>query len=108
MLTLQADRVIPVRSMQQCALIFVESRDSRPLPVVEDTASIDENVAVVSNHRTIGNILDLDIVATPLAIPVGTNYLMLEFDVLMKIVFLRETLEIVENFLCWWIYGGPI
>jgi hypothetical protein len=68
------------------SLVFVKSWNSRPSPVVEDSAGVDENIAVIKNLRVIFQVGDLDIVSTLLMIPVCSRNLMLRLDEIKKLV----------------------
>lgn len=83
--------------MEEGALVVIQARDLWPLPVIQDTASIDEDITVVVNDGAGCIVLDLYVVAAVLVVPVGANYLVLGLDVLVEVVLLGKALEVVED-----------
>lgn len=99
---------VPVGSVQQGALVLVQAGDGGPAPVVEDTGAVDEDVAVVADNDAVCVVLDLDVVATLLGVPVGTDDLVLELDVLAQVVLGGKALEVVKDVLGGRVDGGPV
>ena len=81
MLPLERNRVIPVCRMEQRPLIFIQTWDCRPPPIVQDATSVDEDIAVVADDIAASNILNFDVVATAVRVPVGANDLVLGLDI---------------------------
>lgn len=94
--------------MKQSALVLVKAGNGGPPPVVEDTSSIDENITVVADDGTAGEILDLDIITSSVVVPVGTNDLLFSLDVLLQTIFVCEPVKVCENLLCGRVHGGPV
>lgn len=53
-------------------------------------------------------ILDLDIISALLLVPVGPNDLVLGLDVFVEVIFSRESVEVVVDFLAAGIDSRPI
>ena len=70
MATGKIDLVVPIRSMKKNTLVLVYSRNSRPLPIVQDATSINKNIAVVIDGLTPVQVLDMHIVSALGMIPV--------------------------------------
>lgn len=94
--------------MQQCALVLVEPRNGRPLPVVEDAAGVDEDVAVIADDSTGGQVLNLDVVTSALVVPVGADNLVAGLDVLLQAVLVGEAIKVVEDLLGRGVDSGPV
>ena len=97
MATLEVDVVIPIRCVQQHALVFVDARNGRPLPIVQNTRGIHENVAMILNNLTTFKILDVHIVSALLLVPVCANYLMPRLDEFVQAVLAREVVEVGKD-----------
>jgi hypothetical protein len=95
----QLGLIVPVGSVEKNSLVFVKSRNSRPSPVIQDSASIDEDIAMIRDLGTVFQVGDLDIVSTFLVIPVRSRNLMLRLDVIEELVFSSKRVEVGENFL---------
>lgn len=94
--------------MKQSALVLVKAGNGRPPPVVEDTTSIDENITMVASDSAGSEILNLDIVASSVVVPVRANDLLSSLDVLLQAIFICETVKVCENLLGGWVDGGPV
>lgn len=99
---------VPVSGVQQGALVLVQTGDGGPAPVVEDAGAVDEDVAVVADNNAVGIVLDLDVVAALLGVPVRANDLVLQLDILAQAVLGGKALKIVEDVLGGRVDGGPV
>jgi hypothetical protein len=79
----EIDLIIPVRSVQKCALVCFDAWNSRPLPVVQDTRRVDEDITVVGDSSVAREIFDMNIIPALLFIPVCARHLVLCLDVLV-------------------------
>ena len=89
--------------MKESSFVVLQTWNSRPLPVVQDTTGIDQDIAMIADNAVGVKISNLDVVASALLIPVGTNDLMLCLDVVLQAIFVGESIEVFEDFLCWGI-----
>src|SRR3954469_14115755 len=96
MTTREVDLIVPVRSMQKCTLVFVESWNGRPLPIVEDAGRVDENIAVIRNGHITIQVLNVYVIPAPLFAPVCANDLVLSLDILVQAILPREVIEVLE------------
>lgn len=108
MLAFELNRFIPVGSMQDGTLVLVESRDLGPLPGIQDTPSIDENVAGIVKVLVAVKITNFDIVCVAGGVPCGVDNLVVELAVASQAILLGEGIEIVKDFLATRICGGPV
>lgn len=99
----QVNIVVPVSCVQQSALVLVDARNRRPLPVVEDTRSIHKNVAVVVHNLPALEVLDLHIVAALCFIPSRAGNLVPCLDELVQSVLAGEVVEVSED-----LFGASI
>lgn len=79
----QINLVVPICGVQQGAFVLLDTWNRRPLPVVENTACVNEDVAVVIHNLTAREVLDTHIVAASGIVPDSAIYLMLGLDVLV-------------------------
>src|ERR1700733_8537694 len=100
--------VIPICRVQQSPLVLVQTRDSRPPPIIEDASSIDQDITVITDLPACLQILNLDIVATSLLVPVRARNLVLGFHVVMETVLGCKMIEIVIYLLAACVYRGPV
>lgn len=105
MTTREVNLIVPVRSMQKCALVLVESWDGRPLPIVEDAGRVDENITVIRNGHITIQILNVYVVSASLFAPVCADDLMLRLDILVQAILPREVIEVLEYLLRTGIHG---
>ena len=107
-LALELDLIIPVGSVEERSLVLLDTRNRRPPPVIKNTGSVDENIAVIDNLFVVEGIPDGNIVTTLLVIPVRTGHRMVCLDVLIELVLLREAIEVIEDFTAAGIHARPI
>ena len=100
--------LVPVGGVQEGALVLLNAWDGGPSPVVEDTACVDQDIAVLGQLGAILEVFDLHIIAALLLVPVCANYLMLCLDVFVEVVLAREGIEVAEDFLAAGVDGGPV
>ena len=79
----QVNFVIPICGVQEGASVLLNTRNRRPLPVVENAACVDENIAMIVHNSATRKILHTHIVATPRVVPDSAVYLVLGLDVLV-------------------------
>ena len=108
MLPLERDRVVPIGSMQQRALVLIQTWNGGPLPVVEDSAGIDEHVAVLAEDSVGLEILDPDVVTSLVVVPVGTDNLVPDLDILLQAVLVGEVVKVLKDLLGRRIHCGPV
>ena len=85
--------------MQQRALVLLNAWNSGPLPVIQNTGRIDENVAVIRNRSVTCEVLDMHIVPALLFIPVRARHLVLRLDILVQSILPRKVVEVGKNLL---------
>jgi hypothetical protein len=100
--------VIPICRVQQSPLVLVQTWDSRPPPITEDASSIDQDITVITDLPACLRILNLDIVAASLLVPVRARNLVLGFHVIMKTVLGCKIIEIVIYLLAACVYCRPV
>lgn len=86
--------------MQESALVLLDPGNGRPLPVVENTAGVDENVGEVANGVARDVVADLDVVTVLLGVPEGADDLVLSLDVALETILVRETVKVGEDLCC--------
>jgi hypothetical protein len=89
--------LVPVSTVEKLALVVLQAVDIRPLPVVQETSGVDEDVGVVVDDGTVSG-GDLDIPLNLLGVPCGGRDRVAEFDVLLEIVLCGESLEVAVDF----------
>lgn len=108
MFALKRDSIIPGCGMQKLSLVFVKPWDCRPSPVIQNTAGIDEYIAVRIDFLASRKILNNNVIATYLIVPIRTRNEMLCLDILTEIVFLRKIVEICVDLSAGCINSGPV
>jgi hypothetical protein len=98
MATSQVDFVVPICSVQQSALVFVDAWNGRPLPVVENARSIHKDIAMIVDDLTANKILHLHIVAALGFVPSCASHLMLCLDIFVETVLSCKIVEVGEDF----------
>jgi hypothetical protein len=106
--TSQINLIIPIRSMQKRALVLLNPLDRRPLPVVQDTRRIDENVAMIIHNLPALEVLDLHIVPALLLVPRRAIDLVPCLDVLVQPILARKVVEVRVDFPRAGVDGGPV
>jgi hypothetical protein len=105
MLAREIYAVVPVGGVQEGTLVLFNAWNSRPPPVVQNPARVDQDVAVLGDLRAILEIFDFDIITTLGLVPVGTDDLMLGLYVFVKMIFAGKGVEIVVYLLAAGVYG---
>jgi hypothetical protein len=104
----ELDTVVPVGCVEKSSLVFVESWNGRPSPVVQNSASVDKNVTVIMDLRIVFQIGNLDIIATLLVVPVSSRNLMLWPDVVKELIFAGKRVEVAVNLLASRVNTSPV
>lgn len=104
----QVDVVVPIRSVQKRALVLVDARNRRPLPVVQDTRSIDKNIAMIIHNLSALKILDLHIVSALLLVPRRAANLVPRLNILVQPILSRKVIEVRENLFRARVHSGPV
>lgn len=84
-------------TVEKLALVILQAVDIWPLPVVQETSGVDNDVGVVVDDGTISG-GDLDVPLSLLSVPCRSRDRVAEFDVLLEIVLCGEPLEVVVDF----------
>lgn len=108
MLAFKRYGIIPVGSVKKNTLVLVQARNGRVPPVVEDTAGVDQNIALVLDDLPSVQVLDRYIIATLGVVPVCADDLVAGFDVLLQTVFSRKAVKVVKDFFGRGVDLGPI
>jgi hypothetical protein len=96
MLAFQVHSIIPVGCMQEGAFVFVEPRDSRPLPCVQDPSGIDQNVAVVVDDLVALHVQNTHVISSLFSVPVGSVHLVKWLTISPQTMLLAKVVEVVE------------
>jgi hypothetical protein len=107
-LAFEIDILIPVGSVQKGAFVFLKSGNCGPPPIVQNAAGVDQNIAIIGDFRAIFEVLDLDIIAVLLMVPISSSNLVLGLDEMLQSVLIGKRVEIVVNFLTASIDSRPI
>lgn len=84
--------------MHELALKILNTWDIRPLEVVQNTASIDEEFCFVIDDGSCGNVADPELPHALRCIPLGMFDLVLELDVLVdEVIFFVDAFEVFED-----------
>lgn len=97
MLALKLDGVIPIGRMKQSTFVVVQTWYRGPTPIVEDSASIDQDVTAVVDLLAGGEVLSSNLIAAMLVVPGGSDHLMPRLHILVQSVLVGEAVEIVED-----------
>jgi hypothetical protein len=96
-LVFEVDSLIPLRGMKQWSLEVMQSFDLGPLPLVQNTSSIDKNMAPIRVAFLRQLILNFDDPIAFVIIPFRLDKSRVELDVVLASVFVREVLEVLAN-----------
>lgn len=88
-------RIIPLRGMQERSLERLEPRDSRPLPVIQETGAVDQKVAPVFNGRPARLIEDLNLPHALVFEPLRVGDDVLRLDVVFELLVFRRLQKIL-------------
>lgn len=84
--------------VHELAFIILESGYVRPLEIVQDTTSVDEEFCLILKNIPGGKIFDLEFPDTILFVPLGVLDLVSELDILVdKVVLLIDALEVIKD-----------
>ncbi len=100
------ERGIPIRRMEQSALIFIHARILRHLPRIETTDRLDDKVEIL--RRSLALSVDLDPPLRSLWLPVRPYDLGGRPEFRIHIVFPREGLPVCPNFRALGIFFAPL
>jgi hypothetical protein len=93
----QINVIVPICSMQQYPLVFVDPWNCWPLPVVQDTRRIDKDVAMIIYNLAALKVLDLHVVSALPLVPYSARDLMPCLDIFVQAVFTCKVVEISKN-----------
>jgi hypothetical protein len=108
MTTCKVNLIVPVRGVQERALVLVDARDGRPLPIVQNARRVDENVAMIVHDLPALYVLDLHIVSSLLLVPCRADDLMLCLHILVQSILPRKVVEVCIDLPRAGIDGRPI
>lgn len=108
MLAIEINARIPVRSVEKLPLVVVQARNIGPPPCVQETAGVDEHVAVVVDDRSILHVRNFDVPSTLLCVPGSLRHPVAELGILLEVVFLGEIFEILVDFSRPCVHGRPV
>jgi hypothetical protein len=83
--------------MEKCALVLIQPQNGRPLPVVQNTGYVDEDIALIIHHLVTLQILDMYTIPSLLIVPCCTENLMLRLHVLVQTEFACKVIEVRED-----------
>lgn len=99
MSTGKVNLIIPIRSVEKGALVLLESWDCRPLPVIQDTRGVYQDIAMIGNSLATPCILDVYVITALRLVPVCASDLVLRLDIFVQTVFSCKVVEVLENLL---------
>lgn len=91
----------PSRTVNKVTFEGVESRNIRPLPVVQDTRSVDKNMAVILNHPAGLQNTDSDSPDSFFLVPYCLADVVLQLDVSIELILACNSLKILQNLVPW-------
>lgn len=78
------------------------------LYLLQNSSAINENVSDVDEDRPSHQVLDVYLPQPSIVVPVCSNNLMRELEVLHQAIFINEVFEVLPNFCCGGIETRPI
>lgn len=91
----EVHRVIPVSRVHQRALEVMETFDLWPLPVIQDSGPVDDNVRPILGDRSGRRVLEGNVPDCFLGIPNRFDQLRVQLDILLGSMALDEAFEIL-------------
>ena len=91
----------PSRTVDKIAIERVESRDTRPFPIVQNPRSVYENMAVILDYLAGLQNTDFDSPNSFCLLPCCLADVVLQPDVLVELILPCDSLEILQNFIPW-------
>lgn len=91
----------PIRTVDKVTFEVMESRDIRPLPVVQDPRSVYQDMAVILNHLAGLESTDFDSPDSLCLVPYCLADVVLQLDVSIELVFACDSLKILQNLVPW-------
>jgi hypothetical protein len=84
--------------VHELALVVLDTRNIRPLEVVQDTSRIDEELGLIIDDSSSSKIADPQLPHAFRCIPLRVFDLVLELDILVdEVVFFVDAFEVLEN-----------
>lgn len=80
-LAVERDSIVPIGCVQELSLVLVKTWNCWPPPVVQNSAGINEDVAVIVDLLAGFQVLGRHIISALLVVPVGTGDEMLGLDI---------------------------
>jgi len=87
--------VIPVRRVHQRALEVVETFDLWPLPVIQDSGPVDDNVRPILGDLSSHRVLECNVPDCFLGVPNRLDQLRVQLDILLGSMALDEAFEVL-------------
>lgn len=91
----------PSRTVNKVTFEGMESRNIRPFPVVQDTRSVDKNMAVILNHLAGLQNTDSDSPDSFFLVPYCLADVVLQLDVSIELILVCNSLKIIQNLVPW-------
>lgn len=95
----------PRRTVDEVAVEGMQSWNVWPLPIIEDSTAVDQNMTLIFYNLVRFQIMDLDFPNSLFLIPNRFRDAMAQLDVLVELVLVRNALEILENLIPWGVTG---
>jgi hypothetical protein len=109
MFSMELYAIIPVGSMEQHALVLIQSRNSRPSPIIQDFPCIDQNIATILNLFCSFEILHSDGIPAPGSLdPLCPDDFVFSLDIIIQPMFFRKVLKVLEDLATARINSTPI
>ncbi len=97
-LALEVDSVIPGCAVQELSFIVLEARDCWIPPVVQDTAGVDQDIALVIDYGSSAYVFDLYVPLSTRVVPASIDDFVICLTILIQSILCLEVIKVLINF----------